>query len=61
MPEIEADIELLLQSNGKSQVKEWLESFRDKPRRAKIDRQIDKLAIGLVTKRDCRAAFQRSR
>jgi len=51
MPETEIQIVLLLLSNGRSQVEDWLANIRDKSTRAKIDRQIDKLAGVLATKK----------
>lgn len=43
---LERRIAALVQPNGKCPVEEWLRSLRDKSTRAKVERQIDKLARG---------------
>ena len=47
MSDVRRTLVVLVQANGKSPVKEWLRGIRDKVTRAKIERQINKLARGL--------------
>ncbi len=47
----ERKLAMLVQSNGKCPVEEWLRGIRDKATRLKIERQMDKLSRGLGTQK----------
>lgn len=47
MSDAERKLVMLVLDNDKCPVEEWLDRVRNKPTRARIERQIDKLARGL--------------